>query len=677
MLPCCLILAIIFVSYWTLEKKLEAADNWVLEKLHLIAFFEGSFEDMEKWQFYYGKETLNGPETIKHKRKAWICYFIVVFLGLLPWLYKGATAFKIFGAGMIMPGGGFFAMGIVWAGILTLVIFGISLFAWWGTGNQVALNVVWALAAIIAYLVGLKYNGDLHLIPVVVLPAIYFLIGRVTSIIYKKLCFKRQAKINEVMPEKLAKLDSVATPTPSPEELELSDEALAAQAYIFDQAFAPYGEFRGFTVVEQFSTDAVRYQINSMLNSLQMVQCHYTPNYHGPNTEAQRKLIELFQHKKVWSYWEWEEAWGNLSRSADPIPKRGNVMLTGFFLVNLTMYMRNTGDMRYEKRGSIAFRKNEDTVFNHSAHTIAESIVGNWDEGGYTVFPCEPNFLYSLCNWKAIQSMVSYDKLFGTTYWDDYKEKVLVKFRDELIYPDGVAILFRSTRTGWCIPPISATYADVATYMGYLSACPEWTKAFWALKRDDFLVEKNGKKDLAPGLGFDHGNFSIHQLDNYSGLMIMAAEEGDTELAEICREKLFEKGNYTVTGEGFMRWKTSNEVNAQMLMALAGFKDAWRSALVDGPKKETFEGPLLVDVDYTKVWVAKAISLDGKGLNLVLKNSLDRFAGTYEIGLERLVPGQTYTIKEYGTQFTADAEGKIRLAIPLNGRTKVTIAPVM
>ena len=670
-------MAIVFVSYWTLESKLEAADDWVLEKLHLIAFFKGGFEDMEKWQFYYGKETFNGPETIKHKRKAWILYLIVVFIGLIPWLYKANAALKIFGAGMIMPGGGFFAMGIVWAGILSLVIFGISLIAWWGTGNQVALNVVWALEAIIAFLIGQNFSGDLNILPVVILPAIYFLIGRITTFIYARLCFKTQRHINEVMPEKLAKLDADATPTPKLEDIELSDDALAAQAYIFDQAFAPYGEFRGFTNIEQFSVDGVRYQINSMLNSLQMVQCHYTPNYHGPNIEAQRKLIELFQHKKVWSYWEWEEAWGNLSRNADPIPKRGNVMLTGFFLLNLTMYMRNTGDMRYEKRGSISFRKNEDEVFNHSAHTIAESIVGNWEAGGYTVFPCEPNFLYSLCNWKAIQSMVSYDKLFGTTYWDDHKEKVLVKYRDELLAPNGTPTIFKSTRTGWCPPPITATYADVATYMAFLSACPEWTKAYWAYHRDKFLVtDKDGNKVLKPGLPFDHGNFTMSQLDNYSGLMIMASEQGDMELAERCREKLFEKGNYTVNGEGLMHWKCSNEANAQVLMGLAGFKDAWRTALVDGPIKESFEGPVLESVDYTKVWVAKAISLDGKSLTLVLKNALDRFAGNYELGIERLVPGQMYEVKETGTQFAADPAGRARLIVPLNGRKKMTIAPV-
>lgn len=675
MLPCCLFLAVLFVSYWTLESKLEAADDWLLEKLHLVSFFRGGFDQMEKWQFYYGKEHFNGPETIKHKRKVWICYLIVAFIGLLPWIYKASADLKILGTGIVMPGGGFFAMGIVWAGIVSLIVFGISLFLWWGTGNQVALNVVWALEAIIAFLVGRKFTGDLNLIPVLVLPAVYFLIGRVTTFIYAMVCKKQQAHINEVMPEKLAELDEVATPTPPIEEIELSDEALAAQAYIFDQAFAPYGEFRGFTVMEQFSVDAVRYQINSMLNSLQMVQCHYTPNYHGPNTEAQRKLIELFQHKKVWSYWEWEEAWGNLSRNADPIPKRDNVMLTGFFLLNLTMYMRNTGDMRYEKRGSISFRKNDDVVFNHSAHTIAESIVGNWEAGGYTVFPCEPNFLYSLCNWKAIQSMVSYDKVFGTTYWDDHKEKVLVKFRDELLAPNGTPTIFKSTRTGWCPPPITATYADVATYMAFLSACPEWNKAYWAYHRDKYMVDGKDGKVLKPGLPFDHGNFTMNQLDNYSGLLILATEQGDMEVAKLCREKILEKGSYNLTGEGFMRWKCSNEANAQMLMGLAGFKDAWRSALVDGPRKETFEGPVLESVDYTRVWVAKAISLDGKSLNLVVKNAMDRFAGSYELGLCRLIPGQTYTIKEMNGQFTADAEGKARFVVPINGRTKLTVVP--
>lgn len=678
MLPCCIILALIFVSYWGLRDRIRSVDRKILSALGLIANEKKEGYEMEQWTYLFGKPVLTGEITLKHRRKAWLVYLLFAFLGLIPTLYKAPFLLQLAGLGIITPGGAFLGMGSVLGFILTLVLLLVSLFFWWATGNMIGPFFVWAASDALAVLLARNMTAVSRsgFIAVLVLPAVYFLIGRIHAQVSKVRQKKKQKAINEEMPKNLEKLHALQIDAPTTDELELSDLALGSQAYLMDQAFAPYGEFRGFDVIEQFQPSAVRYQINAMLNAMQMVQCHYTPNYHGPNTEAQRKLIELFQHPLVWSYWEKEEAWGNLRRNADPIPKRDNIMLTGFFLPNVTMYTKNTGDLTYEERGSITFRKNDKKVFPHSVHTIAESIIGNWESRDYTVYPCEPNWIYSICNWKAITGIISYDATFGTTYWKDHKEKVLQKYRDEMLDMTGAPALFRSSRTSWAPPAINMPLYDSFFSMLYNTASTDWADSLWALKRDGFLKQQeDGTYTVSPGIGFDHGNYSAGHLDAIGGLLMAAGEMGDEAVRDACYSAMTEEGNYTVNGEGLIRWNCSNEANAQCLSGLAGFRNAWRDAVCYGPKPETFEGPLLEQIDYKKVWVAKAISKDGKSLDLVLKNAVDRYAGEHTIGLDRLVPNATYKIAEDGRVFTATEEGTAEIAVNVDGRTPVTIVP--
>ncbi len=85
---------------------------------------------------------------------------------------------------------------------------------------------------------------------------------------------------------------------------------------------------------------------------------------------------------------------------------------------------------------------------------------------------------------------------------------------------------------------------------------------------------------------------------------------------------------------------------------------------------------MLDDVDHRKLWVAKTISPDGKSLNLVVKNAVDRFAGLHTLSLARLKRPGSYEICETGLRFTADDEGRASATVRVNGRTKLTIVPV-
>jgi hypothetical protein len=51
--------------------------------------------------------------------------------------------------------------------------------------------------------------------------------------------------------------------------------------------------------------------------------------------------------------------------------------------------------------------------------------------------------------------------------------------------------------------------------------------------------------------------------------------------------------------------------------------------------------------------------------------------GVYRITIERLRPNREYQVREYAKQrFTADAQGKATIQVPIAGRTPFEIVPV-
>jgi hypothetical protein len=374
----------------------------------------------------------------------------------------------------------------------------------------------------------------------------------------------------------------------------------------------------------------------------------------------------MYLHPRVWNYWQMENIVGNLKFGADPIGKE-NVMLTGFFLLNVTMYMRNTGDMRYAQPGGLTFRDKRH-CFPHDAHSLADSIVGNWDTFDYVVYPCEPNWNYSLCNWKAIQSMVSYDALFGTEKWASNERRVMDAYIREMTLPDGSAYLFKTTRTGFGVHFGAAEAFQIAMYNTVDPAMAR--KSFAFHRRDTFRRGGDGELSLIP-FPFDHGSYSKNYVDTAALALFPANEMGDAEAAQAALRLLEEKATYTEEG-GALRYDCSCEVNALLLQATVNTRNGWRRAVVDGPAKSTFSGPLLQEAPYPQVLVAKAFS-HGEDLELVLYPGDGGGAQTLRLG--RLVPGKRYCVRETGFAFAAGGDGEAEIEVALSGRTAVTIAP--
>jgi bifunctional N-acetylglucosamine-1-phosphate-uridyltransferase/glucosamine-1-phosphate-acetyltransferase GlmU-like protein len=82
-------------------------------------------------------------------------------------------------------------------------------------------------------------------------------------------------------------------------------------------------------------------------------------------------------------------------------------------------------------------------------------------------------------------------------------------------------------------------------------------------------------------------------------------------------------------------------------------------------------GPILSEVPYPGILIAKARSHTCKDLELVLYPSAD--AGVFELGVSRLAPGQTYSYLDKTVK--ADKDGVIRVSVLVEGRTHIHISP--
>jgi hypothetical protein len=85
-------------------------------------------------------------------------------------------------------------------------------------------------------------------------------------------------------------------------------------------------------------------------------------------------------------------------------------------------------------------------------------------------------------------------------------------------------------------------------------------------------------------------------------------------------------------------------------------------------------GPLLDDVEYPQVLVARAVS-DGRALEAVLYPG-DR-QGRQSLGLSQLRPGSLYRCEgSVAPEVVADAAGTARVMVDLDGRTEFRLCPI-
>lgn len=105
-----------------------------------------------------------------------------------------------------------------------------------------------------------------------------------------------------------------------------------------------------------------------------------------------------------------------------------------------------------------------------------------------------------------------------------------------------------------------------------------------------------------------------------------------------------------------------------MRARMAGFQD-WVHLVNEGPPDNVKRGPILTNVPFPEVLVAKAYSQDGVGMDLVLYPGKD--AAEFEICFERLHPGTLYELA--GSAVVAGSDGTAKFRVRVDGRTPLSL----
>jgi len=598
--------------------------------------------------------------------------------GILPAVMQLSPSLQAFGLGLWFPGAGFLALGPLGslATIATLLLFAGALIAWFGAGMVVAPVLVWIGGALLA---GAAAQAEPWApAPFIVggLTVAGYVISRFRSARRDAADIETRNRRNAFLPAAIERLHAERSSRPVPGARELDENQLQHLRYALDRALQPIESFGGFDRRDQFQTAATRYQINTLAYAIALAQCHYTPNFHGYASLAQRNLIEKYLQKPVWDYWAWESMWGHLNFSNHDPVGRDNVMLTGFFGIQVGLYVSNTGDRRYLERDGLKFRDRDRVVYTHSLQDLSRSILGNFQRSSFCLYPCEPNWIYPICNHYGMTAVTINDRLSGTAHGPAILPRWLHMLETELSDKKGTPVPLRSSLTGW-MPPFPATDGMYVPFANCFM--PERAERLWATARTELnaLVTAGSEDDrrfTLPGEGIDFGNYRRGHTMNYTQFGQAAREMGDDTFAAMCDRSARAVGGFEVI-DGVARYSAaSNLANAYAGLATVSHRDDFRIAITEGPPATAMAGPLLTEAAYPDVLVAKAFSHSGHDLDLVLRPG--RAAGPQSITIERLKAHAAYVLSgDVQGEFVADGQGRAVLHVPLNGRIAFRVAP--
>ena len=622
------------------------------------------------------RESADGPVTTARLRRLVIAYTALVALGVALVIASGDGALTGLGLGLVAPGAGFLAAGHWLAFAATIPLFVVALALWLLSGNVLAPIFVWAGTA-----AGAAAWGDAAAWPAahwVVPVAAFGLVGgaAVARRRSHRSALERRRIRNAYLEEARIAADAAAKADVGQVGEELSADELALARFVLDRALQPIESFDGFDEIEQFQTSSVRYQVSVMGYALSTLQYARTPSFHGYLSEAQRNLISKMQERICWAYWAKESLWGHLANNPDPIP-RDNIMHSGWFAAQIAGYVSNTLDHRYSKPGSIAYRHPRGQVYEYDFHSIVAALVENFERSEFCLFPCEPNWIYTLCNGYTIPALPVHDRLYGTDYWERIEERFRRGYEEEMMTVDGRTVGIRSTHTGLSIPGMTSVLSDAAVIWQFNPVMPEVARrAYEILRREYVSIRDDGSVEIALN-GWDKldtGNYRRVPITAYNALMMASIEIGDTELFERLEadvERQFEP----ITEAGVRRYAEASVMgNSAFLLAKASLPGSHFDRVNRGVSDAIASGPVLADARYPDVLVARAVS-DGSALELVLRPGSG--AGRQSLTVERLRPGASYALRgAVEDEAVASADGFASFAVDLYDRREVTLAPV-
>lgn len=631
----------------------------------------------------------SGPTMQRLRTRTIVIYALMCIAGALPYALTqaGVTHFsaglQAAALGLWFPGAGLIAVGTVWCILLGLLFFWV--FLKFG-------SVIWGMPAVVlmlAYLWVLSIVGGTFVrhsetpwysALIVAVFAAYMIISRTHAAnkTHRRFMELRKVHVAYLEEEEASLRERTAEPQPA-ERRELSEDAVKASRYLFDLTLRKPGDFSGYDSLEQILTSALRYILDYIGYSLAIMQCMYTPNFHGYLNRAQQFIIEGFTRPEVCGYWKWEYL-STFHWDPDPI-KNMNIMFSGWSGLVITLYGANTGDRRYEQPGALKFKPftHRNKTYDYSAGDIVKVISKNWKKYPTTLFPCEPHLTFPQCNAFAMDAVLAYDRQHGTSFLAENFPALEKRYLEDFFLPSGDFVFVNNTLLGLrslaaCPARFDGTNAFITARI-LNAVMPGIAKRTYLFGLKDMVGDSDGDftfDNTKPDRMLDDGNFKVGPAYLIGIVAAAAAEFGDEETV---RRMLAyaDRHMQRLDDPKVLAYKKASVIgNAHIASARFAQKDDLYHTIHTGPGEGAFTGPILESCAYPDVLVARAMS-SGDDLDLVLYNGRD--AGMQSLRIERLKPDRTYKIEETGFVFKSDTKGCAVVEVSLDGRTPVHIVP--
>lgn len=610
-----------------------------------------------------------GPETVRRWLRLGLIYMALYGLACLLALGPFGDDGDVFAAGLLMPGGGFFRlavtgdlMGMVFAvGWIALFIIAVAL--WFATGNVILPPLVWTLSAIMAVLVGAGSDAGQNEAPVWALfllaPTTLLLVGTILLVNWR-IGLAKRTRLNETIAASTNIFQSVEEDTYNkPDELSLED--LKRLRLLLDRALQPSERFEGFERLDQFQTASLRYQINFISYALSIVQAIYCPGATAYLHEAQARLKAKQENHSIWGYWGLENAWGNLRLNDDPVAQ-DNIMYSGFVAAQLA-YAQNAGS---NGLGPLACQKAG--VIRH-CYTLNEMITVLRDQyrsASYGLLPCEPNWIYPLCNAITASAIRAQDAAQGTQHWQAIAPRYRRFLETEFMTTDGRLVPFRSSYTGIAAPQVGGAVMQAFPCFFLNTVFPDMAQRQWLALRED-VKGKSWRRALWP---VDVGNYRFSRASSYGATALAARELGDHDVVDELLQS-FEMDCPAKEIDGRVHHQNASLwAHANVFMARIGRHNMLRALTTTRPNNTKCK-PHISDANYPDILIAKAKG-DKDTLDIVLYPG--GAAGTYPIGFAGLVPRTLYQCTgSVMKTFRSGPNGTASLDVFMNSRTSLKI----
>lgn len=613
-----------------------------------------------------------GPKLRASRRRAFYIWLGVAMLGLLPSLLSLEPAWRAFGLGLWMPGGGFLYTASPHWLVLSLLLFAVSLVLWLIVGGFILPFIVWGGAAVLA---ALDTQGSIWPWAQVATPLLALLV--VARSLKRERAHDRAAepRVTELKAY-LSGIDYQPPATSAPIGEELSDRDLAAMRFTLDLALQPIDQFDGFVTIDQFRESAWRYQLVTINYALGILQTSRMPAFRGYLHEAQRRSIVKMLDRRVWHYWRVENFLGNLRFDADPI-KHENIMYSGWWALALGTYERATGDHQFSQPGALTLRESASKSYVYDYPSIVEAMARNFDGDPLCFYPCEPNWVFSVCNLYGMTGMLVFDREHGTRWGLDRLDSFNHTLEHEFTMAEGRTAAIAARRNGFIVTSEGPGAFLTNTQLMNMTS-PRLAQTYWALLHHSLQEKYKGDLSawqLEGGAALDPGNYKKNGIFTWSSLMRSAREMGDEEMFVYARQRYDDTG--AELRDGVLHGKGSNLAQLSAHMASFATAGAWYRLAHGEVPAAISNGPVLDDAPYPEVLVARADN-DGTSLDLVLCAGTE--PGIRQLKLARLDANRRYCVRNSDAGedllFSSDTQGNAVLDTFVGKRSRISVIPM-